>query len=370
MRPVRLLAAFAISAVVASPTGSRPSTRSTPGPVKDKFARSENPPKCLLKPASDAPKHGLQKRGVQQSCSPYAAKIAKAFKTCSQRAANSLRVLQGKGDANEKKKQELMKNWFDSGANDQETVRLVTAHYARIKAECDQNGRGRVGVQCGPCGEGIAGETFKGMGPITLCTVALEDNSAATDIQGQDLGEVLLHEMDHVVGNTDDIAYDVRQCKQLSKRQSLDNAQSFTKFALATAVGDNTGGRDDSPGFPGVDPPQPGQPPSGPPPPFPPPPFPPPSFPPPSFPPPPFPPPPFDPPPFDGGDGFGPPPFVPPPVGGGDGFSPPAFEGGDGFGPPAFEGGDGFGPPAFDTGESGLSPFPVGGGDSAFSSPY
>ncbi|KAG8408505.1 hypothetical protein J3458_019541 [Metarhizium acridum] len=228
-RHILIQVALALTAVRALSIPNRPSTEPMTLPMN--FQRSEPIGGCLLK-RSEHTEHEHKKRGIQDSCRQFQQKVDEAFKKCSERAGNALSALngtdfpakdtsgnakragQGVGQPKEDGKEtlpKLLQDWFNTGTNDQQALAKIRRDFTNIKAECDKKDKSRVAVKCEQCQQGIAGQTYQGTGPITLCMVALTDDRNSTNIRSQDLGDVLLHEMSHVVGYTDDRGYGVEK---------------------------------------------------------------------------------------------------------------------------------------------------------------
>lgn len=196
------------------------------------------------------------KAGLQASCFQYQKQINEAFTKCSERAENIINALEGKdfpskdesvqetGQPKQDGKetlQRLLEDWFDVGINDTERITEIKKEYKNIKEECDKKEKTRIGIQCGDCPENTLGQAYQGTGPILLCKLALERDRRSTNIRDVDLGGTLMHEMSHVISNTNDTGYGVTTCKNLRAKAAIQNAESYMFGALAATLGDDTG---------------------------------------------------------------------------------------------------------------------------------
>ncbi|KAF5127084.1 Neutral protease [Metarhizium anisopliae] len=193
MGHILVVAAFTFAAVTASSIPDRPTTLPLTLPIVE---RSEQPITCLTGiKRSPEPING--KRGIEQNCGRSQRDVTRAFSSCAAKAQ--------KGREAALKGGELMKTLFKN--DDEDTRKRVADHFEQIASQCGARENSGVSVNCGQCEQGIAGKAFKGSGPITLCSVALADTESTTQCGGQDLDDVLLHEMSHVLGSTDDLGY-------------------------------------------------------------------------------------------------------------------------------------------------------------------
>lgn len=184
------------------------------------------------------------KAGLQASCFQYQKQINEAFTKCSERAENIINALEGKdfpskdesvqetGQPKQDGKetlQRLLEDWFDVGINDTERITEIKKEYKNIKEECDKKEKTRIGIQCGDCPENTLGQAYQGTGPILLCKLALERDRRSTNIRDVDLGGTLMHEMSHVISNTNDTGYGVTTCKNLRAKAAIQNAELYVR---------------------------------------------------------------------------------------------------------------------------------------------
>ncbi|KAK2616732.1 hypothetical protein QQS21_000344 [Conoideocrella luteorostrata] len=171
----------------------------------------------------------LGKRNLDQSCSNYPERIRTAYTDCAARArAGAAAASSGSSD--------LMQAVFKT--EDTNTRNRVARQLKQIADECSKRGDGITPVSCGPnlCqAKTSAAETLMnkdgqpGVDPIALCDIKEADRSC----DGQDIGDMLLHEMSHSWGKTDDKGYGMENIQNLETSVSLDNADSYTRFAKA-----------------------------------------------------------------------------------------------------------------------------------------
>ncbi|KAM3496732.1 hypothetical protein MY10362_009895, partial [Beauveria mimosiformis] len=177
----------------------------------------------------DADKAQFDKRAVDSSCNRFQQDVQRAYKQCAKRARS------GAAACKDSKRDDILKAVFHTTA--QKARNLISAHLTQIADECDKMGKGVTPVSClgSQCKPGIAGVTMVwsngrgGTNPITLCDIKETDDSCG----GQDLGDVLLHEMSHSWGRTDDKCYGMAAIQSITSASSLNNADSYTRYAKA-----------------------------------------------------------------------------------------------------------------------------------------
>ncbi|KAM3536866.1 hypothetical protein ARSEF1564_010212 [Beauveria bassiana] len=142
---------------------------------------------------------------------------------------------------------------------------VVSQHLTEIADECDKMGKGItpvscLGSECGPTDAGVTtiwSNARGGTNPISLCDIKETDDSCG----GQDLGDVLLHEMSHSWGGTDDKCYGMVEIEKVTAASSLNNADSYTRYSKAAhlkcsheaMLAPSTGGSNPPASFPGQD---------------------------------------------------------------------------------------------------------------------
>ncbi len=85
---------------------------------------------------------------------------------------------------------------------------------------------------CKPTDAGVTSlipDTQDGLNPITMCAFVNRDGSCG----GQDIGDILLHEMSHSWARTDDNGYGMANIQRIDADSSLNNADSYPRFAKA-----------------------------------------------------------------------------------------------------------------------------------------
>ncbi|KAG5957863.1 hypothetical protein E4U58_005625 [Claviceps cyperi] len=175
------------------------------------------------------------KRSIDSSCGSHQSLVDQAYKDCAVRARAGEKIARAKDSASSA----LLKGIFKDDSDKART--RIADHFAQIAAECERNGGGPTPVACGFCNKGVAGLTViragrkNGDNPVTLCDVAIRQEPNGCDRQV--LGDVLLHELSHSWGLTDDNAYGLQGIQGLSSEKSLNNADSYTHFARAAKLG-------------------------------------------------------------------------------------------------------------------------------------
>ncbi|KAG5988147.1 hypothetical protein E4U52_006866, partial [Claviceps spartinae] len=175
------------------------------------------------------------KRSIDGSCGAKHSLVDQAYKDCAVRARAGEKIARAKDSASSA----LLKGIFKDDSDKART--RIAEHFAQIAAECERNGGGPTPVACGYCVKGVAGLTVirtgrkNGDNPVTLCDVAIRQEPNGCDRQV--LGDVLLHELSHSWGLTDDNAYGMQNIERLSSEKSLNNADSYTHFARAAKLG-------------------------------------------------------------------------------------------------------------------------------------
>ncbi|KAG5935824.1 hypothetical protein E4U59_005348 [Claviceps monticola] len=195
------------------------------------------------------------KRSIDGSCGSHQSLVDQAYKDCAVRARAGEKVARAKDNASST----LLKAIFKDDSDKART--RISEHFAQIAVECEKNGGGPTPVACGFCNKGVAGLTVLRVGrkngdnPVTLCDVAIRQEPNGCDRQV--LGDVLLHELSHSWGLTDDNAYGIQDIQDLSSEKSLNNADSYTHFARAAKLGckvqdhklvEGGGSKDEKPG--------------------------------------------------------------------------------------------------------------------------
>ncbi|OAA52515.1 metalloproteinase 8 [Beauveria brongniartii RCEF 3172] len=183
---------------------------------------------CVIQ-GSDADKALFDKRAVDSSCNRFQQDVQRAYEQCAKRARS------GAAACKDSKRDDILKAVFHT--TDQKARDIVSAHLTQIADECDKKGKGITPLSClgSGCKPGIAGVTMVwsngkgGTNPITLCDIKETDDSCG----GQDLGDVLLHEMSHSWGRTDDKCYGMAAIQDITSASSLNNADSYTRYAKA-----------------------------------------------------------------------------------------------------------------------------------------
>ncbi|KAG6096069.1 hypothetical protein E4U30_001807 [Claviceps sp. LM220 group G6] len=195
-----------------------------------------NPPSCLDGGNVTLYETSLpNKRSIDGSCGAKHSLVDQAYKDCAVRARAGEKIARAKDSASSA----LLKGIFKDDSDKART--RIAEHFAQIAAECERNGGGPTPVACGYCVKGVAGLTVirtgrkNGDNPVTLCDVAIRQEPNGCDRQV--LGDVLLHELSHSWGLTDDNAYGMQNIERLSSEKSLNNADSYTHFARAAKLG-------------------------------------------------------------------------------------------------------------------------------------
>ncbi|KAG6103726.1 hypothetical protein E4U14_006127 [Claviceps sp. LM454 group G7] len=195
-----------------------------------------NPPSCLDGGNVTLYETSLpNKRSIDGSCGAKQTLVDQAYKDCATRARAGEKIARAKDSASSA----LLKGIFKDDSDKART--RIAEHFAQIAAECERNGGGPTPVACGYCVKGVAGLTVirtgrkNGDNPVTLCDVAIRQEPNGCDRQV--LGDVLLHELSHSWGLTDDNAYGIQNIERLSSEKSLNNADSYTHFARAAKLG-------------------------------------------------------------------------------------------------------------------------------------
>ncbi|KAM0669297.1 hypothetical protein MY8738_009940 [Beauveria namnaoensis] len=211
---------------------------------------------CVIR-GSDADKALFDKRAVDGSCNRFQKDVQRAYKQCAERARS------GAAACKDSKRDDIFKAVFHT--THQRARDVVSQHLTQIADECDKMGKGTTPLSClgSQCKPGIAGVTTiwsnarRGTNPITLCDIKETDDSCG----GQDLGDVLLHEMSHSWGGTDDKCYGMVAIEQITSASSLNNADSYTRYSKAAhlecsraaMLAPGTGGSNPPASFPGQD---------------------------------------------------------------------------------------------------------------------
>ncbi|KAG6232854.1 hypothetical protein E4U25_006527 [Claviceps purpurea] len=175
------------------------------------------------------------KRSIDGSCGGHRSLVDQAYKDCAVRARAGEKIARAKDNASSTLLKAIFKDDSDKAR------KRISEHFATIAAECEKNGGGPTPVACGVCNKGVAGLTVirdgreNGLNPVTLCDHAIHDEPNGCDRQV--LGDVLLHELSHSWGLTDDNAYGIQAIQGLSSERSLNNADSYTHFARAAKLG-------------------------------------------------------------------------------------------------------------------------------------
>ncbi|KAM3548818.1 hypothetical protein MY1884_009015 [Beauveria asiatica] len=183
---------------------------------------------CVIQ-GSDEDKALFDKRAVDNSCSRFQRDVQRAYEQYAKRARS------GAAACKDPKRDDILKAVFHT--TDQKARDIISAHLTQIADECDKKGKGVTPLSClgSKCTPGIAGVTMVwsngrgGTNPITLCDIKETDDSCG----GQDLGDVLLHEMSHSWGRTDDKCYGMVAIQDITSASSLNNADSYTRYAKA-----------------------------------------------------------------------------------------------------------------------------------------
>ncbi|KZZ96487.1 Metallopeptidase, catalytic domain protein [Moelleriella libera RCEF 2490] len=213
--------------------GACPEVVSYAVPVAGLSMNDGQPGNCVREMTGTPPElSGLEKRKLnKQTCGQNMQAVNQAYKECAERARA------GAAAAKSGERKDVLKAVFK--ADNQQIMSQVAQHLTEIAEECSKNGEGITPVKCGCIndkGGTIAGLTFvypnkKGDNEIQLCKPAFTQQGRGCN--GQDLADVLLHEMSHSWGRTKDNGYQMENIDKIDTRKSLDNADSYTRYAKA-----------------------------------------------------------------------------------------------------------------------------------------
>lgn len=114
----------------------------------------------------------------------------------------------------------------------------VAGVFSKIAAECDSTTSGVAEQYCSDvlqyCSDGVLAYAAPSMSVMVSCSIYFDQLPALeTTCHAQDQATTTLHEVTHLtqIAGTNDFAYGYELATQLSTRQALKNADSFTLFA-------------------------------------------------------------------------------------------------------------------------------------------